>query len=147
MNMSNQRGSFLLYGIIALVVVSAVGIGFYSYNSALVRAERAERDRDIAQQANGELMSDNINLRTTSQRKDELLAARQTKRNTEDEVDRRVRAKLDELFRNSKEARDWRDSAVPPDVLRSLRSESSGAVTKDGKGAAPSKPPIAKPGN
>lgn len=143
--MHRQRGSFMLYGVIALVIVAAIGFGVHSYNSALVRAERAERDRDTAQQANGELLADNLNLRTLGAHRDKLLAERQTKRNTEDEVDRRVRAKLDELFRNSKEARDWRDTAVPTDVLRSLRSESVGAVTKDGKGATPSKPTATKP--
>ena len=142
--MRNQRGSILLYGLLALAVVTICGGMVYTYQSAIVRAERAEADNTTLRTVNQEVLADNTNLRATNERNNKLLAERQTQRNTADNIERAVNAKLAEIYRTSEPARAWRDAAVPGDVLRGLRLESIGAVSKDGKGSAPGKPDNSK---
>jgi 3'-phosphoadenosine 5'-phosphosulfate (PAPS) 3'-phosphatase len=141
--MRRQRGiatELMLYGLVALAV-AAIGAGLvYTYQNAIVRAERAEADRDTAQRANAELMSDNINLRATNEHNNKLLAARQVERNTAATIERVINAKLADIYSQSAPAREWRDTAVPPDILRGLRAESAGGKPQDGKGAPAGKP-------
>jgi len=131
-----QRGSILLYGLLALAVVTICGGMVYTYQHAIVRAERAEADNTTLRTVNQEVLADNAGLREQKARTDVLLAARQTQRNTADNIERAVNAKLAEIFRNDPKAREWRDNPVPDSVLRGLRSESPGPVSKDGKGSA-----------
>ena len=147
MTLAKQRGSILLYGLLALAVVTICGGVVYTYQNAIVRAERAERDLGVLQTAHQEQLTENHNLKIAGDRKDKLLAARQTERNTADELDRRIRAKLDDIFRNDPKARAWRDDPVPDAVLRGLRAEpAAGGSAQDGKGTPAAKPAAAKPG-
>jgi Tfp pilus assembly protein PilN len=129
-----QRGSIELY-LIAGVLLLAIGGGLvYTYRSAIVRAERAEADNATLRTVNQEQLAENANLKVAKDRADRLLAERQTVRNTADNIERAVNAKLAEIYRTSEPARVWRDAGVPADVLRGLRLESTGAPGKDGKG-------------
>lgn len=142
-----QRGSILLYGLLALAVVTICGGVVYTYQNAIVRAERAERDLGVLQTAHQEQLTENHNLKIAGDRKDKLLAARQTERNTADNIERAINAKLSEIYRTSEPARTWRDAAVPADVLRGLRAEpAAGGSAQDGKGTPAVKPAAAKPG-
>ena len=138
--MNRQRGSILLYALLALAVVTICGGMVYTYQHAIARAERAEADNTTLRHANGELLADNMGLRATAERNNKLLAERQTQRNTADNIERAVNAKLSEIYRSSPQARDWRDAPVPADVLRGLRAEPAGGVAKDGKGIPAAKP-------
>lgn len=138
--MTRARGSILIYALLALFVVSAGAGIVYTYSSAIARAQKAEADAVTLRAANGELLADNHNLRASNERSNKLLAARQVERNTADNIERAVNAKLAEIYRSNPQARDWRDADVPDAVLRGLRAESDSAIGADGK-AVPARGP------
>jgi hypothetical protein len=143
--LNNQRGSIELYAIIGVLAIT-IGAGMvYTYQHAIIRAERAEADNTTLRTANGELLADNMGLRAIAERNNKLLAERQTQRNTADNIERAVNAKLSEIYRTSEPARTWRDTPVPADVLRGMRAEPTGGITKDGKGIPAGKPVPADP--
>lgn len=138
---SRQRGSTLLIYLGVGILIAAMGTAaLLTYNSAIARAERAEADAATLRTINQEQLAENANLKAAKDRADKLLAQRQTARNTADNIERAINAKLAEIYRSSEPARAWRDAAVPADVLRSLRAESTGAPSKDGKGIPTGKP-------
>lgn len=143
--MRRQRGSILLYGLLALAVVTICGGVVYTYQRAIVRAERAERDLTTLQTAHQEQLAENEMLRQSKARLDRALAERQAARNTADNIERAVNAKLSEIYRSSPPAREWRDVAVPDAVLRGLRAESDSRGAHDPARAPAGEPAAAKP--
>jgi hypothetical protein len=115
-----QRGSILLYGLLALFVATAGAGIVYTYKSAITRAESAEKEREVWQRAADQRAARIAELVAEDARKDKLLAARQTQRNVAAAIERRVDDALRKAFQ-SVEARAWADVVVPRDVVDSLR--------------------------
>lgn len=145
--MNRQRGSVLLYGLLALFVVTAAGGIVYTYTHAIERAQKAEADNEALRQVNSEFAAENQNLRMLKARQDLLLTERQASRNTAAEIERKVDAKLSSVYRQSQPAREWRDAPVPADVLAGVRADAAArAPGKDGALPAPGQPPGAPGG-
>lgn len=136
-----QTGQALIY-LLIFAFVAAAGVGVvYTYNTAITRAEKAEAKNATLTQKNGELDTENKDLRADNAKKDKLLAVRAAQRNANDETERRLNAKLDEIKNAIPAVRDWAAVPVPPVVLDGLRNE-PGAPGSPGK---PKAVPTGKP--
>ena len=141
--MNKQRGSIEL--IIMVVVAVVAGGALLAYNHAITDATQLKASLATLQTAHDEQLAENAMLKIRQAQTDSLLKERQTRRNTDNETERKINDLLSELYRRSQPAREWRDTTVPTDVLRSLRFESAGGSSQDGKGTPPIKPVPAKP--
>lgn len=143
MSRKSQRGSVLIYGLLALFVISAGAGIVFTYNSAITRAEKAEADNTTLRQANSEFAAENLNLRTMKAHQDRILAERQGRRNAEAEIERKIDATLSKAMQQP-DVRRWADTPVPGAVVDGLRVEPDRATGKDGALPAAGKP--ARPG-
>jgi Tfp pilus assembly protein PilE len=141
--MTNQRGSILIYGLIALAMVTICGGAVYTYQRAIVRAERAERDLTVMQTAHQEQLAENEMLRQAKARLDKALAVRQAERDTVAALERKIDAKLSTIYRTDPVARQWADTAVPQSVVDGLRAESAGASPQNRARETAAKPAAA----
>lgn len=140
-----QRGFGYIEIIIGLLVLGIAAGVVYTYNSAIADKVKAEADNATLRQTNSELATDNHQLRERQAQTDVLLAKRQIVRNDNAEMERKLDALLDQVYRNNEAARVWRDQPVPAAVLDSLRREPAGKVDQDRKGTPAAKPGGAKP--
>ena len=112
----SQRGFVMAWWgyLLILAFVGAAGWAVvHTYNSAIERATKAEADNVDLRQKNSEQLADNMWLRMDKQRVDALLARREGVRQGEANARGEINAKLDQIFRDNKEARDWGDQPVP----------------------------------
>lgn len=121
--MKRQRGSILLYGLLALAVVTLAGGAVWTYNNALKENARLASDLATTQTALHEQLAENHLQRERQARTDQLLARRQGEREATAALERKIDATLSSVYRTSEQARAWRDQPVPADVLRSLRDD------------------------
>lgn len=138
--MNAQRGSILLYGVIALAVAALAGGAVWSYNRALKENARLEADLATLQVTLQEQLAENHLQRERQKRTDQLLARRQGERDAAAELERRIDATLGKVYRENPQARAWRDQPVPADVLRSVRNAADGTVRPDGAGVPAGRP-------
>ena len=146
--MNQQRGSIILYGVIALFAVTLAGGAVYTYTHAIERAEKAEADRDVWKQS-AEARAEKIEtLKTEIVKKDKLLAARQAARNTAEELERRINDALNKAAATDPKAREWAVVPVPSSIVDGLRVDAGPPRTGGKDGAVPpsAKPPAASPG-
>lgn len=139
-----QRGSALLYVILAVFVASAGAGIVYTYTNAITRAEKAETDRDKWQKAADERATAIASLLKEKAKVDKELSRRQGARNAADEISRKVDAKLAAAFQTP-EAQEWAKTAVPQSVVDSLRNTGPGS-SSDAKAGdiSPTRKPSAK---
>lgn len=135
-----QRG-FGTVEIVLVLLLVGMGAGVvWTYNSAIVRAERAEADNATLRQANDEALAENQQLRMFKAQQDKILAERQGRRNAAAEIERKIDATLANVYQQNEAARTWGATPVPQSVLDSVRAESSRQGHENGKVPAGGKP-------
>lgn len=136
----------ILYIVLAIFAASAGGGIVYTYNHAIVRAEKAESDNTQLRADREEQTKENTKLRDENIKMGQLLAVRQAQRNVADALERKVNSALSKLLADP-QVRSWADAPVPQSVLGSLRNAPEGTPgIKDGKAPATGKPAPDKPG-
>lgn len=141
-----QRGNLQLYAIVGILLVTIGGLAYWQFQHAITENVRLKADLATLQTAHQEQLAENEMMRQANARAQQLLAERQAARNTADNIERAVNAKLADVYRQSTQARAWRDQPVPADVLRGLRTEPAGTLDKDRKGTPAGKPANADAG-
>jgi hypothetical protein len=129
--MRRQRGSILLYGLLALAVVTICGGALYAYNSAIKENAVLAGNLATSQQALQDQLTENFLQKQRQQQTDLLLANRQGERNASEKLERMIDDKLGKVYRDSAPARAWRDQPVPADVLRGVRNDTDSPNGKD----------------
>lgn len=130
--MKRQRGSILLYALLALGVVTICGGAVWTYKRAITENAVLRGNLANTQQALSEQVTENFLQRERQQHTDQLLARRQGERDAADTIERKIDATLSNVYRNNEKARAWRDQPVPADVLLGVRNDGAGsAVDKD----------------
>lgn len=131
--MKAQRGSILLYALLALAVVTICGGAVYAYNSAIEESARLRSDLAATQFALDDQVSENAYQAKRQKDTDRLLAKRDGAREERERLERMIDEKLATVLSNSPEAREWWNQRVPADLVRSVRNDPAGrAVDKDG---------------
>lgn len=135
-----QRGQMLVYALVALAVVTICGGALYAYNKAIKENAVLRGSLATTEQALSEQVTENYLQRERQRHTDQLLAKRQGAREVSADLERKIDASLEKAYRDSPQARAWRDQPVPADVLRGVRNESDRADRKDKPGIPTAKP-------
>lgn len=138
--MRRQRGSILLYGLLALAVVTLCGGAIYAYNAAIKENAVLAGNLATSQQALQDQLTENFLQRQRQQQTDLLLATRQGAREATAALERKIDDKLGKVYRDSAPARAWRDQPVPADVLLGVRNAADDADRKNPPGIPAAKP-------
>lgn len=145
--MRRQRGSILLYGLLALAVVTICGGALWKYNSTLEENAKLQSDLKASNKALDEQIQENIDQANRQKATELLLARRDGAKEERDKLERMIDAKLGTILSNSPEARAWWNGRVPADIMRSVRNDGAAGGAKDGARIPAGKPDQAKPGS
>lgn len=116
---------YLIYGAIVVVLAAGGYAVVASYNRALERAAKLESDLATLEEAHKEQLADNMFLRQEKARVDQLLAVRSASEKAAREERGRLDAKLNNLYANNQQAKEWGDQRVPDVLADSLRRRSA----------------------
>lgn len=135
-----ERGSILIYALVALAVVTICGGALYAYNSAIKENAVLSGNLATSQRALSEQLTENFLQRERQAHTDKLLANLQGQRNERDRIEGVINAQLGTVYRENEAARKWRDQPVPADILISLRNSATGGNDKKHQGIPAAKP-------
>lgn len=126
-----QKGITPMIALILIVVISTTGLGIVSfYNHAITKAERVEKENDALLKANSEQLTENFQLRQRNVHLQQLLVARESKRQVAAEIERKIDDYLNKAKRNDPKVKEWADTPVPASILSGLRLESNSANSR-----------------
>ncbi len=137
--MRKQRGiaEIFVILIIAGVAVSGIGIAVHSYKSAIERAEAAEDKAETTAQALSDQRAENGRLKGIQEVTDKIAAQRKGADIKKADIERMVQGAIQNVYKQSPEARKWADTMVPPAVLASVRQQTAGNGGGDQNAARP----------
>lgn len=139
--MKRQRGSILLYGLLALAVTGFAATAVITYRNAVSENATLRGNLANTQQALQDQLTENFLQTQRQKHTDELLARRQGAREATAALERKIDATLENVYRNSEQARAWRNQPVPADVLRGVRNDpADGKVGADKARVSAGKP-------
>lgn len=128
--MKSQRGLTLIEIGIFLVILAAIGGAgvaiVHTYKSAIERAQTAEADAKVKGLALSDQLVENTRLRTAAEATDRINAERKSNDGKKADIERMVKNAVQSVYAKSPESRKWADTAVPGDVLGSVRGEPAG---------------------
>lgn len=160
--MHKQRGSLVLYGLLALVAISAVGAAFYSYNNAISEAEKLKGEKKALQIKIDEQEKDKLKLKEANdinilainvlkaekEQLQQINAKRIIRVQTVAAKEKKTDEKLILAITKEPISKAWADTYVPDDIVASLRNEdtsNSNSNDKDGSGKTTSTEGISSP--
>lgn len=120
--MKRERGSILLYGLVALGVTVFAGGLVYTYKSAIQRAEAAETEARQSRERLDEALMENAQMRLLRQQEAKILLERQKQSINMTDLERKLDALLAKHLQRP-EIREWAATPIPPALLDSLRPQ------------------------
>lgn len=127
--MNKQRGiaEIVVILILAGLALSGIGMAVHSYKGAIERAQVAESDAKTKGEALIEQRATVAELRATAKVTDQIMAERGAVAIRRADIERMVSGAIQNVYKQSPEARKWADTPVPDAVLASVRNETPGA--------------------
>lgn len=116
---SKQKGSLVVYGVIALFVIVAAAGGVYAYNTAIREAEEFKNQNKVLVETVKEQSEENTKLTEAAKKKDKLLAKRKAEVESTQARERKLNADLQTVLQD-KDARKWADTIVPQSIVNLL---------------------------